>query len=144
MLLHIPVVGRMIRMWRGAAGCRELTPLLRHGVPLMDALRCVREAESNTEIAVWWGRVAGPVRCGEPLFRSLRRHLKLEPWLVYVVETGEETARLPEALDRVAAGCQDEFNVVTERLYAVTDVFHTLLSGPGVGFFVLVTLPSPP
>lgn len=78
--------------------CRQMYTLLKAGVPIMQALRGLRETSRNPALARVIGSLAEGLDAGLDLTGALRRHEKeFSALFVSMVQVGETTGSLPEA-----------------------------------------------
>lgn len=86
-----------------AASYRQLSELLRSGVPLLRALRLLGRGKSNAALAAAWSEVADAIASGERLADAMSRHPRVfAPVHVAMVRAGERGAFLEPVLARLA------------------------------------------
>jgi len=86
-----------------AGSYRQLSELLRSGVPLLRALRLLSRGKSNPTLARAWGEVAELLATGERLADSMERQgAVFAPVHVAMVRAGEKGAFLDAVLARLA------------------------------------------
>lgn len=86
-----------------AASYRQLSELLRSGVPLLRALRLLGRGKSNAALASAWSEVADAIASGERLADAMSRHPRVfAPVHVAMVRAGERGAFLEPVLARLA------------------------------------------
>lgn len=87
-----------------SASYRQLSELLRSGVPLLRALRLLGRGKSNPTLAKAWNEVADSIASGERLADAMLRHERVfSPVHVAMVRAGERGAFLEPVLARLAA-----------------------------------------
>jgi len=83
--------------------CGQLAWVVETGVPLAQALAARRGATRDPAMGECLRSLEETVREGKPLWEGLARHPRIVPEVyVQYVRAGEETAKLPQALRRVA------------------------------------------
>lgn len=87
-----------------AGSYRQLSELLRSGVPLLRALRLLARGKSNPILARAWGEVADALAAGERLADAMGKSAgTFDPIHVAMVRAGERGAFLEPVLARLAA-----------------------------------------
>lgn len=78
--------------------CRQMYTLLKAGVPIMQALRGLRDTTQNPALASIIGNISEALDAGMDLTAAVRRHPKVFSTLfVSMVQVGETTGGLPDA-----------------------------------------------
>lgn len=108
-------VGNLFDAWRARMGrrtialqelallCRQMYTLLKAGVPILSALRGLRESTHNRRLQSILGNVQEGLDAGQGLSASLARHPDVFSTLfVALVKVGETTGTLPESFLRLA------------------------------------------
>ncbi len=116
-----------------AASYRQLSELLRSGVPLLRALRLLARGKSNATLARCWGEVADALSSGERLADAMSKHERtFAPVHVAMVRAGERGAFLEPVLARLATLLEQQADlrgkVIGNLLYPAV----LLLVGAGV------------
>lgn len=122
-----------------SASYRQLSELLRSGVPLLRALRLLGRGKSNPTLAKAWGEVADSIAAGERLADAMGRHPRIFASVhVAMVRAGERGAFLEPVLARLAALLEQQADlrgrVIGNLMYPVV----LLLVGAGVVIASLV------
>lgn len=83
--------------------CRQMHTLLKAGVPILQALRGLRDTSRNPALARVIGRIGESLDAGLDLTTALGRHPEVFPSLfVSLVQVGEATGGLPESFQQLA------------------------------------------
>ena len=99
---RVPIIGPLWR-WSGLAELsRLLAALLDAGLPLPDALVTAGEGVADTSVVETAHELAEGVRQGSAFSQTLRTAPRVPRMLLPVIEWGERSAALPEALRTVA------------------------------------------
>jgi MSHA biogenesis protein MshG len=78
--------------------CRQMYTLLKAGVPIMQALRGLRETTKNPALAKVVGSLVEGLDAGLDLSAAVKRHeAEFSPLFVSMVQVGESTGSLPDA-----------------------------------------------
>ncbi len=128
LLLMIPKVGTLYRMYHSSVFCRTLGVLLSGGLPAVQALEVVQRTSPSERMKAGLLTITDQVRSGSSLNQALEQAKVLDPLAVEMVRVGEQSSALPEMLDHVA----DFFDQEVEK--ATTAV--TSLIGPVLILFM--------
>ena len=83
--------------------CRQMYTLLKAGVPIMQALRGLRDTTHNQALSKVIGSLINGLDAGLDLTNSVKRHPEAFPAVfVSLVSVGENTGTLPEAFQQLA------------------------------------------
>lgn len=132
LLLLIPKVGTLYRMYHSSVFCRTLGVLLSGGLPVVQALEVVQRTSPSERMKGGLATITDKVRAGSSLNLALEQSKILDPLAVEMVRVGEQSSALPEMLDHVA----DFFDQEVEK--ATTAV--TSLIGPVLILFMGVVV----
>lgn len=132
MLLVLPKVGNLYRMYHSSVFCRTLGVLLSGGLPAVQALEVVQRTSPSERMKAGLRIVTDQVRAGSSLHLALEQSRLLDSLAVEMVRVGEQSSALPEMLDHVA----DFFDQEVEK--ATTAV--TTLIGPILILFMGVVV----
>ena len=132
LLLGIPKLGTLYRMYHSSVFSRTLSVLLSGGMPVFQSLEVIQRTTSSERMKLRLLSVAEQVRAGSSLHLALERSKLLDPLAVEMARVGEQSSALPEMLNHVA----DHFDQEVER--ATTAV--TGLIGPALILFMGVTV----
>jgi MSHA biogenesis protein MshG len=83
--------------------CRQMFTLLKAGVPIMQALRGLRDTTQNQALARVIGSLIDGLDAGLDLTSAVKRHAEVfPPVFVSLISVGENTGSLPEAFAQLA------------------------------------------
>jgi type IV pilus assembly protein PilC len=135
-LLHIPVIGQMVREVNAARTARTLASLIASGVDVISALDIVYEVVQNSFFRTVIDNAKVSVGQGEPLSAAFTRREDLYPAFVgEMMAVGEETGQTAEMLKRLAVFYEEEVDRKTKDMSTIIEPFLMLLIGGAVGFF---------
>jgi type IV pilus assembly protein PilC len=132
LLLSLPKVGLLYRMYHSSVFCRTLGVLLSGGLPVVQALEVVQRTSPSERMKGALTRITDQVRAGSALHLALDQTKVLDPLAVEMVRVGEQSSALPEMLDHVA----DFFDQEVEKATTVI----TNLIGPVLILFMGVVV----
>jgi type IV pilus assembly protein PilC len=144
--LALPAVGRVFRQAAISRFARTLGTLLANGVPVLQALKIVRDTAGNAIIGRVVDTIHTSVKEGESLTAPLRAARIFPPLVAGMVDVGEQTGALPDMLLKIADNCDEEVdnavNAMTSLLEPVMIVFLAVIVGSIViaMFLPLITI----
>ena len=135
-LLAIPKLGTLYRMYHSSVFCRTLGVLLNGGLPAVQALEVVQRTTPSERMKTRLITVTESVRAGSSLHLALEQAKLIDPLAVEMVRVGEQSSALPDMLDHVATFFDQEVEKATTVV--------TSLIGPvlilAMGVIVLILL----
>ncbi len=123
-ILRVPVVGRLVRDIAVARFTRTLGTLVSAGIPILNALRIVRDTLGNTALTGAIDQVSDKVTTGQSLADPLERSGHFPPLLVQIVNIGERSGRLEQMLLHAAGSFDRQVN---NSLKMFTRILPTVL-----------------
>jgi type IV pilus assembly protein PilC len=140
-VLHIPVIGLLVKETNSARTGRTLSSLLSSGVHVIQALEITEEVIQNTHFKEILAEVKTTVQKGTPMAEVFLTHDKLYPPLVgELVAVGEETGNLPSMLAEVAGFYEKEVDQKTQNMSTIIEPILMLVVGGAVGYFAVAML----
>ncbi len=139
-LLHLPVLGKLIRGSNTARMASTLSILVGSGVGLLTALNAACGVMNNLPMQRALEDAAAKVREGVTLSRALAASGLFPPVLVHLIASGEQSGRLDIMLDRVAKQQTQEVAGFTTALTAILEPVLILFMGAVVLLIVLSIL----
>ena len=138
--LRAPFLGELIRKIEVARFARTLGTLVRSGVPILSALRLVKEIMGNQIISRALDQVHNRVKEGDRLSRSLE-NARIFPFLaIQMITVGEESGKLEEMLLRIAENYEKIVKNLVKRFVSLLEPMMILCMGVVVGFIVISML----
>lgn len=138
--LRMPVLGGIIQKSDSARFSRTLGTLLQSGVPILDAIKLVKEIISNKVIASSLDSVHKRVKEGDRLSNALAS-VEMFPFLaIQMITVGEESGRMDEMLMKVADNYEKALRNLLKRLISLLEPFLILVMGVVVGGIVISML----
>lgn len=139
-IFKLPGVGRMLTLSEGARFASTLSILLGGGMAMTAALLLTARASSNRWIASRLVLVAGWVREGADLGRSLERADVFPPLLVQMAMTGEKSGELQTLLEVASKEFARELKLRSQLLATVLEPMLILCMGGMVLVIVLAVM----
>jgi type II secretory pathway component PulF len=141
-LLHVPILGPLLREVAVARFTRLLGTLIGAGLPILESLRITRRTLGNLELARVIGEVEEQIAHGHSIAAPLERSGYFPSLLVQIVDVGERSGRLEPMLLRAADSfdrrTQSAIKVFTATLPPVLILFLAAIVG-----FVLAAILLP-
>jgi len=100
--LKVPVFGELLRLMSIARFARNLSIVLRAGIPVLEALELCKGMAANRALESAMTTVQAAVREGRTVHSALAQHSMFSGLLTQMVSVGESTGTLPGALQNVA------------------------------------------
>jgi general secretion pathway protein F len=142
MMMKFPVVGDLIRKSAINRFARTTSILLKSGIPVLEALKIVREVVQNAVIAKTLGEVHDSIVEGSDIATPLKASGVFPSMVGYMIATGEQSGQLEDILSKISDAYDEEVEVATQRLTAVLEPAIILVLAVIVGFVVLaIVLP---
>ena len=135
--LKMPVFGNIIKKYSVARFCRTLGTLIASGVPILEALRIVRDAVGNIIISNAIEDVHGSIREGDTIADPLRASGIFDELLVNMIDGGEETGERDKMLMKIADNYEADVDVAVEGMSSLLEPVLIVGMGLVVGFIVV-------
>jgi type IV pilus assembly protein PilC len=119
--LKMPIFGNIINKSAISRFCRTLGTLIASGVPILEALKIVKDAIGNMVIANAIEEVHGSIREGETIADPLRASGVFDDLIVNMIDVGEETGELDKMLIKIADNYENDVDVAVEGLSSLLE-----------------------
>ena len=139
-LLHIPMLGKLVRGINTARMSSTLAILAGSGVPLLTSLQAAAGVVTNLPMRRALEDAAKKVREGVTLSRALSSSRLFPPILVHLIASGESSGKLDTMLDRAATQQEQEISNYTSVLTSMLEPILILVMGGVVLTIVLAIL----
>ncbi len=140
LILRLPLLGPLVTMAGVARLARGLSVLLRAGVGLPRALELSAAMAGNRMLSASALSMRDAVRDGKPLTAGLPPGHPLPDLAVTLIRVGEQSARLAEVTDQLAAMFEDKLETAIKRFLALLEPALILLLALFVGGIVVSIL----
>ena len=142
LMLHMPVLGDIMRKIAVARFCRTLSTLISSGVPILEGLEITARTSGNAvvEAAVMSTRTS--VEHGETISAPLKATAVFPPMVVQMIGVGEATGALDTMLGKIADVYEDEVDAAVAGLLTLLEPL--LIAGLGIvvgGIVIAMYLP---
>jgi general secretion pathway protein F len=136
LLLHLPIVGKLLRETVAARLTRTLGSLLQNGVPLIAALAIAGEALGNLAAAAAVEDAARAAKSGAGLAGPLAQSRLFPARTIDLLRLGEEAARLAAMALKAADIHEEQAQLMMQRLVALAVPIITITMGLAVAGIV--------
>jgi type IV pilus assembly protein PilC len=135
--LKMPLFGNIIKKSTVSRFCRTLGTLITSGVPILEALRIVKDAVGNKVISNAVESVHGSIREGETIAEPLRQSGVFDDLIVSMISVGEETGEIDKMLSKIADNYDLEVDVAVESFSRLLEPLIIVFLGGMVAFIVI-------
>jgi general secretion pathway protein F len=141
-LLKLPVLGDLFRKTAVSRFAVSMSTLLKSGVPVLEALRIVKDIVNNQVLARVLDTVQRRIVEGTDISTPIKRSGVFPPVVGYMIAVGEQSGQLEEMLDQVALSYDEEVEVQTQKVTSLMEPLIIVAMAVVVGFIVIsVMLP---
>ncbi len=137
LFLKAPVFGTLVQKIALSRFTRNLSSMLRAGVPILQALDIVGEVSGNIVVERAANDVRESVRRGNSLAGPLAQHPVFPPMVVQMMAVGEDTGALDTMLDKVADFYDQEVEATTDALTSLIEPLMIAVLGAIVGGMIV-------
>ncbi len=141
-VLRMPVFGKLATKMAVSRFARNLSMMLKAGVPLLQGLDTVARTSNNWAVEKAVADVQISVRDGRSFARPLAKSGVFPPLVTQMVAVGEESGTLSEMLGSISDIYNGEVKAATDQLASVLEPILIVLVGIMIGSMV-VTLYLP-
>ena len=126
-LLHLPLIGTILRLNLTIRFCRALGTLLENGVALPIAVKLVRDVIGSTFAAQMLDEAYDALRKGKSFIEPLSRAGLFPPVLINMLRVGEETGNLTTSLAHMADMFEEKLETSVQRTFTILEPVIILL-----------------
>jgi type IV pilus assembly protein PilC len=137
MMLHMPLIGKIVRKVAVARFCRTLATLLSSGVPILDGLDITAKTSGNAVIEAAIKQVRSKIERGETIAQPLRATGVFPAMVAQMIGAGESTGALDTMLAKIADFYEDDVDVAVAGLLTILEPALICVLGVIVGGIVI-------
>ena len=138
--ISIPLFSRMFRALYVSRSLHTMGELLNAGVPMLDALAITGDISGNLLFKKLWRNVYAAVKQGKKLQSQLNRSTLLPRSVVQMIAAGEESGRLGEVLEEVAAFYSKALRDAIKAVTSMIEPIMIIVMGSVVGFIAMAII----
>ena len=135
--LKVPPFGGLFTKAAVARFSRTLGTLMGSGVPILQALSIVRDTAGNAVVSSAIQGVHDAVKEGDSMAMPMESCGVFPGMVVSMVDVGEETGALPEMLERIADGYDEEVDMAVESMTSIIEPIMIILLALIIGTIVI-------
>ena len=135
--MRLPVLGKLFRMIDTARFGRTLGTLLEAGVDIGGSLDLTAATLMLVPFRKAITRSRDAVVDGSELSEALVETRKFTPDVIAIIETGEETGKLPESLERMADDYEERVEMMVKNLGSLIQPLLFIFLG-GIVLFIAI------
>jgi len=140
LLLHLPLISRLVRGMNTARFARTFSILASSGVPVLEAMSISAEVVTNLPMRSAVDEAARRVREGTAINKALDNSGYFPPMTVHLIASGEASGNLDEMLERSASAQEREMETLLGLLMGFFEPMMILFMGGTVLVIVLAIL----
>ncbi len=137
LLLHVPVLGDVLRKSAVSRFTRTLGTLISSGVSILDGLEITARTSGNRVVqdAIMGSRAS--IAGGETIAGPLQKSKVFPPMVISMIAVGEQTGGLDEMLTKIADFYDDEVDAAVSALLSLLEPIMIVALGVVVGGMVV-------
>jgi len=142
LLLHLPLISRLVRGMNTARFARTFSILASSGVPVLEAMSISAEVVTNLPMRSAVDEAARRVREGTAINKALENSGYFPPMTVHLIASGEASGNLDEMLERAATTQEREVETMLAALMAIFEPVMIVVMG-GIVFCIVLAILLP-
>lgn len=139
-LLKAPVLGNLVTMINLSRFCSTLATLLSSGVPILTAMRIVKNLIPNVVLKDVVEKSREFVQEGKSIVPPLKDSGHFPPMVTHMIALGEKSGELEPMLKIVSENYEDQVNNKLEGLTSILEPIMMVALGGVVGFVVFAVI----
>jgi type IV pilus assembly protein PilC len=137
LLLRLPFLGSLMRMYATSQMARTLATLLQGGLPLLNALEVAASSIGNRAMAAAVAKATTHIREGRSLTHALESTAMVENLTLEMVKVGEQTGALGDMLNAIAEFYDEELDARLQTVLALVEPVMLVLMATIVATMLL-------
>lgn len=138
--LHMPLFGKIFRKVYMARFARTLGTMLQSGIPMLEALRIVKESIGNVHVEETLNYSISEVKGGKALSSTLENQPTFMTLVPQMIKIGEQSGAIDGMLDRVATYYEGEVDEEIRNISATMEPLLMVVMGVVVGGVIAAIL----
>lgn len=134
--IHLPIIGDIFRKIYLARFSRNLSTLVKGGIPIIKALEIVSDIVNNVIYRDILLEGVEKISSGKSISESIAGHKEFPNIVIQMVKVGEETAQLSEISSKLASFYEKEVDAKVTTLTTLMEPIIMIILGVGVGVLV--------
>jgi type IV pilus assembly protein PilC len=138
--LNLPIFGKMFKKVYMARFARTLGTMLASGIPMLEALRIVKQGIANVHVEAVLEKSISGVKGGKALSSTLENQPTVLTLVPQMIRIGEQSGAIDSMLDRVATYYEDEVDEEVKNLSTTIEPLLMVVLGVVVGGVIAAIL----
>lgn len=138
--LRVPLFSRMFKSLYITRSLHTMGELINAGVPMLDTLAITGEISGNRMFRTLWKNVYNSVKQGKKITTPLYKGNLLPKPVVQMISAGEESGKLGEVLDQVAAFYAKQLRETIKTVTSMIEPIMIVIMGGIVGFIAMAII----
>jgi general secretion pathway protein F len=134
--LRLPIIGSLVQMINVSRFCSTLGTLMNSGVPILTAMKIVKNLIPNIHLKEAIEASADSVKEGRSMTIPLKECGHFPSMVTHMIALGENSGELEDMLGIVAENYEDQVNAKIEGLTATLEPIMIVVMGAAVFFIV--------
>lgn len=140
--LRAPIFGRLLRMVALSRFSHTLGTLLKSGVPLLNALKIVRNIVNNQVIATAIDEARDSIQEGHSIAEPLKRSGEFPALATHMIAIGERSGQLEAMLFKVSESYEQQVDRMVSTMTTLLQPIMIVIMG-GIVFFIALSILLP-
>lgn len=136
-ILHVPVIGQVLRKIVVARFTRTLGTLLSSGVPILDAMEICGKTAGNKKVETSIMYAREQISTGKDMASPLGETRVFPPMVVQMIGVGEQTGAMDQMLQKIADFYEDEVDVAVAAMTSLMEPLMMVFLGGIVGGLII-------
>jgi len=137
LMLHLPIVGPLIRKVAVAKFTRTLGTLVSSGVAILEGLDITARTAGNMVVEEAVQKARAAIAQGKTIAEPLKESKVFPPMVVQMIAIGEQTGALDRMLNKVADFYEEEVDIAVGTLTSLLEPLMVIFLGVVVGGVVI-------
>jgi general secretion pathway protein F len=138
--LRLPIVGELLKKTAVSRFAISMSTLLKSGVPVLEALKIVRDIVGNEVLGTVLDTVQKRIVEGTDIATPLKKSGVFPPVVGYMIAVGEQSGQLEDMLDQVSQAYDEEVQVATQKMTSLLEPLLIVGMALVVGFIVIAVM----
>ena len=138
--LNVPLFGKIFRKVYMARFARTLGTMLQSGIPMLEALRIVKNAIDNVHVEAVLEKSMQGVKGGKALSATLENEETFVKLVPQMIKIGEQSGAIDAMLDRVATYYENEVDEEVKNISTTIEPLLMVVLGVTVGGVIAAIL----
>lgn len=138
--LGVPILRTMFRSLYISRSLQTMGQLINAGVPMLDTISITGEISGNQIFKGLWKKVHASVKQGKKITQPLLQAEVLPRAVTQMIAAGEESGKLGEVLDEIAAFYQRQLKDHIKAVTGMIEPIMILMMGTVVGFIAMAII----